>query len=114
MCTKYYLCIYSMSLVHSSFDCTFIFFDFDIATEYVSSEFFLVTDKLSHQLYQISGPDHLHVSTTQIQEAAHPDLSVFNSGTGEIIWFDSYAAAIKLSSLNGTTIRLVKSLHGNR
>ena len=99
--------------MYRSFDCTFIFFDIDIPTEYVSSEFFLVMDEVSHQLYQISSRD-MHVSTAQLQEAARPDLAIFNSGTGEIIWFDSHAAAIKLSFLNGTSVRLVKSMHGNR
>ena len=93
-----------------------IFFHLDVCPEfliadYVSSDFFLVTDKLGQQIYQISSTDR-KVSAAQMQDAARPDLVIFNSATGEIIWLDSDAAAIKSSFLNGTSVRLVKSMQG--
>ncbi|KAL8598850.1 hypothetical protein ACOMHN_015429 [Nucella lapillus] len=75
----------------------------------VNTNFFLVTDSLSNQIYQIR-EDNKAVAAVPLQKGARPELVVFNWVTRDIIWYDSQAGAIKLSFLNGSSVRLVRSL----
>ncbi|XP_076453808.1 low-density lipoprotein receptor-related protein 2-like isoform X2 [Babylonia areolata] len=76
----------------------------------MTSNFFLVIDTLSNQMYQVNGAGS-QVSAVPTERGAKPELAVFNWATGDIIWYDSVAAAIKLSPLNGgSSGRVVRSL----
>lgn len=77
---------------------------------YTSTNFFLLTDSLHSRLYQTSMVSPGSASAAQFQNGAGPALATFNPLTGETIWYDSQAAAIKSSFLNGSSVRVVKSV----
>ncbi|XP_070172876.1 low-density lipoprotein receptor-related protein 5-like [Littorina saxatilis] len=78
-------------------------------TDYAASDFFLVADKLLGQLYQVKRSTK-SVSAAILPDGSIPEVVTFNPNTREIIWYDSRVAAIKLSSLNGSSANVVRTL----
>ena len=70
-----------------------------------------MTDSEADQLYQVRAATQ-QVSAAQLSPGSRPQLAVHNPLTNEIVWWDAQAAAIKTSRLDGTAVRVVRSLRG--
>lgn len=78
---------------------------------YVKTDFFLVVDTLYGKTYQISNSGQV-AALGSSQSAVPRHATGYNPATGEIIWFDSQADAIKQLFFNGTSERVILSVKG--